>query len=342
MTEILKFSPLTLTSIILTLAVVFVNGLTDAPNAISTVTVTRCMKLKSALLMSAIFNFFGVAVMSAINNSVTVTVANIVDFGDDTYSASVALSAALFSIVFWAVLAWYFGIPTSESHALIAGLSGSAIAINNGFSGINGGEWIKAVKGLFTSCLFGFIVGFVICKLIIIFFRNIKRKNAESIFKYGQIFAAAGMSFMHGAQDGQKFIAVLMLCMSFSGNSEQEGFSPSWKIILLCSVVMALGTMCGGKKIIKSVGMDMVKLEKYQGFSADLSASLSLLVSTLSGFPVSTTHAKTTAMMGAGSAKNIKSLNPSVIKEIALTWVLTFPGCGVIGFVVTKIFLKIF
>lgn len=338
----MNFSTLTVTSIILTLAVVFVNGLTDAPNAISTVIVTRCMKLKPALLMSAVFNFSGVAVMSAINNSVTVTVANIVDFGSDTYSASVALSAALFSIVLWAVLAWYFGIPTSESHALIAGLSGSAIAINGGLSGINGGEWIKAVKGLFTSCLFGFVVGFIICKLIIIFFRNIKRKNAEKIFKYGQIIAAAGMSFMHGAQDGQKFIAVLMLCVSFSKRVQRINMSDNWGIILLCSVVMALGTMCGGKKIIKSVGVDMVKLEKYQGFSADISASLSLLVSTVFGFPVSTTHAKTTAMMGAGTAKSIKSLNPSVIKEIGLTWVLTFPGCGLIGFIVTKIFLGIF
>ena len=338
----MNFSTLTVTSIILTLSVVFVNGLTDAPNAISTVVVTRCMKLKPALLMSAVFNFSGVAVMSAINNSVTVTVANIVDFGSDTYSASVALSAALFSIVLWAVLAWYFGIPTSESHALIAGLSGSAIAINGGFSGINGGEWIKAVKGLFTSCLFGFVVGFIICKLIIIFFRNIKRKKAEKIFKYGQIIAAAGMSFMHGAQDGQKFIAVLMLCVSFSKRVQRINMSDNWGIILLCSVVMALGTMCGGKKIIKSVGVDMVKLEKYQGFSADISASLSLLVSTVFGFPVSTTHAKTTAMMGAGTAKSIKSLNPSVIKEIGLTWVLTFPGCGLIGFIVTKIFLGIF
>lgn len=147
---------------------------------------------------------------------------------------------------------------------------------------------------------------------------------------------------MHGAQDGQKFIAVLMLCMSFSGFEMNDEAGTDWKIILLCSVVMALGTMCGGKKIIKSVGMDMVKLEKYQGFSADLSASLSLLISTVSGFPVSTTHAKTTAMMGAGAARNIKSLNPSVIKEIALTWLLTFPGCGVIGYAVTKIFLGIF
>ena len=342
MTEISTLSPLTVTSMLLTFVVVFVNGLTDAPNAISTVTVTRCMKLRSALVMSAVFNFLGVGIMSALNNSVTMTISNIVNFGNDTYSSSVALSAALFSIVLWAVLAWYFGIPTSESHALIAGLSGSAIAINGGFSGINRGEWVKAVKGLFTSCLFGFVVGFILCRLIIIFFRNVNRKSAESFFRYGQIFSAAAMSFMHGAQDGQKFIAVLMLCMSFSGNAQEIKFGINWKITLLCSAVMALGTMCGGKRIIKSVGMDMVKLQKYQGFSADLSASLSLFVSTVMGFPVSTTHAKTTAMMGAGVARSAKSLNPSVIKEIALTWALTFPGCGLIGFTVTKIFLRIF
>ena len=263
-------------------------------------------------------------------------------FGADNNSSSVALSAALFSIVLWAVLAWYFGIPTSESHALIAGLSGSAIAINGGFSGINGEEWLKAIKGLFTSCLFGFVAGFFVCKFVILLFRNIKRQKAESFFKWGQIFTAAAMSFMHGAQDGQKFIAVLMLCISFSGSSQPESFEPSWIIIFLCSVVMALGTVSGGKKIIKSIGMDMVKLEKYQGFSSDFSASLSLLISTLFGYPVSTTHAKTTAMMGAGAARNIKSLNTSVIKDIAFTWLLTFPGCGIIGFFVTKIFLKIF
>lgn len=342
MIDAFELSPLTVTSVILTLCVIFVNGLTDAPNAISTVTVTRCMSLKSALLMSAVFNFLGVTVMSALNNSVTLTVANIVSFGSDTYSASVALAASLFAIVLWAVVAWYFGIPTSESHALIAGLTGSAIAINGGLGGINGGEWIKTVKGLFTSCLFGFAVGFIICRIIIMIFRNIKRKYAENFFKAGQILAAGAMSFMHGAQDGQKFIAVLMLCVAFSGGGASSEFVPNNVLVLLCSVIMALGTLVGGKKIIKSVGMDMVRLQRYQGFSADVAASAALLVSTVFGYPVSTTHAKTTAMMGAGIAKDKRTVNPSVIKEIALAWVLTFPGCGFIGFVVTKLFLKIF
>lgn len=325
---------------LLTLAVVFVNGLTDAPNAISTVVVTRCMKLRSALIMSAFFNFCGVTLMSKINDSVTVTISNIVDFGGDIRKASIALAAALFSIVLWAVLAWCFGIPTSESHALIAGLTGSAVAINGGFDAINSAEWIKTVKGLFVSCFFGFVAGFLICKIIVTIFRNIKRSNGEKIFKYGQILAAASMSFMHGAQDGQKFIAVLMMSVNFSGVRIDE--KPHEFIILLCSVIMALGTLTGGKKIIKAVGMDMVKLQKYQGFSADTASSISLLLSTAFGFPVSTTHAKTTAMMGAGASKSLKTLDVNTIKEIALTWLLTFPGCGLLGFVVTKGFLKIF
>ena len=338
--SLLSLSPLSVTTVLLTLAVVFVNGLTDAPNAISTVVVTRCMKLRSALIMSAFFNFCGVTLMSKINDSVTVTISNIVDFGSDTRKASIALAAALFSIVLWAVLAWYFGIPTSESHALIAGLTGSAVAINGGFDAINSAEWIKTVKGLFVSCLFGFVAGFLICKIIVTIFRNIKRSNGERIFKYGQILAAASMSFMHGAQDGQKFIAVLMMSVNFSGVRIDE--KPHEFIILLCSVIMALGTLTGGKKIIKAVGMDMVKLQKYQGFSADTASSISLLLSTLFGFPVSTTHAKTTAMMGAGASKSLKTLDVNTIKEIALTWLLTFPGCGLLGFVVTKVFLKIF
>ena len=336
----MSLSPLSVTTVLLTLAVVFVNGLTDAPNAISTVVVTRCMKLRSALIMSAFFNFCGVTLMSKINDSVTVTISNIVDFGGDTRKASIALAAALFSIVLWAVLAWYFGIPTSESHALIAGLTGSAVAINGGFDAINSAEWIKTVKGLFVSCLFGFVAGFLICKIIVTIFRNIKRSNGERIFKYGQILAAASMSFMHGAQDGQKFIAVLMMSVNFSGVRIDE--KPHEFIILLCSVIMALGTLTGGKKIIKAVGMDMVKLQKYQGFSADTASSISLLLSTLFGFPVSTTHAKTTAMMGAGASKSLKTLDVNTIKEIALTWLLTFPGCGLLGFVVTKVFLRMF
>ena len=151
------------------------------------------------------------------------------------------------------------------------------------------------------------------------------------------------MSFMHGAQDGQKFMGVILLSL-FLINGQSSGAAvkmPVW-LMLLCSIVMGLGTSIGGKKIIKSVGMDMVKLEKYQGFSADIAASISLLFSSVFGIPVSTTHAKTTAIMGVGAVKRLSAINFSVVKEMMLTWILTFPGCGLIGFLMTKLFIWLF
>ncbi len=274
--------------------------------------------------------------MSKFSAEVTETVLNMASFGEGA-NGTIALSAALFSIVLWAVLAWYFGIPTSESHALIAGLLGSSLAVNGAFTA-DFTEWIKTVYGLFVSCIGGFFLGFFICRLVLVIFRSIKRKYTEKFFTVSQISASFFMSFMHGAQDGQKFIAVMLMSLSTAQNPEKL----RTPLLVICSLTMALGTVSGGKKIIKAVGMDMVKLEKHQGFSADLSAAVALLISTVWGLPVSTTHAKTTAMMGAGFAKNKKSLNTAVIREIALTWLLTFPGCGVLGFIITEIFLAIF
>ncbi|MCQ2463357.1 MAG: inorganic phosphate transporter, partial [Clostridia bacterium] len=141
--EQLKSNSLLAFAVFLTVCVILVNGWTDAPNAIATCVVTRCMKVRSAIVMAAVFNFLGVFVMSLLNSTVAQTIANIVDLGDDSYAAIIALSAALFAIVLWAVLACAFGIPTSESHALIAGLTGSAAAINGGFSAVNGTEGMK-------------------------------------------------------------------------------------------------------------------------------------------------------------------------------------------------------
>ncbi len=151
------------------------------------------------------------------------------------------------------------------------------------------------------------------------------------------------MAFMHGAQDGQKFMGVFMLGMFLAegqGNVTQFQI-PIW-LMVLCSLVMALGTSIGGYRIIKSVGMDMVKLEKYQGFSADLAAVVCLLLASIFGLPVSTTHTKTTAIMGVGAAKRLSSVNWKVVRDMVSAWVLTFPGCGVIGFLMALLFMKIF
>ena len=336
-------SPVLLITVLLTLGVIFVNGWTDAPNAIATCITTRCMSTRSAIWMSAVFNFLGVFVMTQINSSVASTISNMVDFGGNTREALIALCAALFSIVVYSVGASYFGIPTSESHSLIAGLSGAAIAIQNGIGGINMDEWAKVLYGLVLSLILGFATGWVVCKVVSLVCYRMDRRKTNRFFRGAQIFGAAAMSFMHGAQDGQKFIGVLFLGIAFSnGQGSVSGISiPVW-LMLVCSVVMAAGTSVGGEKIIKSVGMDMVKLEKYQGFSADLAAAFCLLLSSLFGIPVSTTHTKTSAIMGVGAVRRLSAINLGVVKEMMLTWIFTFPGCGLISFLMAKLFIAIF
>ncbi len=336
-------NPTLLVTVLLTLAVIFVNGWTDAPNAIATCVSTRSMNVRAAILMSAAFNFFGVFVMTLINSTVAMTITNMVNFGGNSETALIALCAALVAIVLWAVIAWYFGIPTSESHALIAGLSGAAIALQGGLSGINGAEWVKVLYGLVLSTGLGFASGYGICKAVTVICRRMDRRRTDSFFKAGQIFGGAAMSFMHGAQDGQKFMGVLLLGIVLVNGSGESASAelPVWMMIL-CSIVMALGTSVGGKKIIKSVGMDMVQLEKYQGFSADIASAFCLLLSSLFGLPVSTTHTKTTAIMGVGAVKRLSAVNFKVVKEMVWTWILTFPGCGLVGYLMAKLFMVLF
>lgn len=328
---------------LLTIAVILVNGWTDAPNAIATCVSTRAIRPRPAILMAAIFNFLGVLVMTSVNKTVAQTIYNMVDFGENAEEALIALCAALVAIVIWATVAWFFGIPTSESHALIAGLTGAAIAVHNSLEGVNPAEWVKVLYGLVFSTVVAFFIGFVVVKLVEAIFRHTDRRKTRGFFKGAQVFAGGAMAFMHGAQDGQKFMGVFLLGIALAnGDTTTTTFLiPIW-LMVLCSGIMGLGTSIGGYKIIKTVGMDMVKLEQYQGFSADIAASLCLLISSLTGVPVSTTHTKTTAMMGVGAARRLSAVNWGVVKELILTWVLTFPGCGLIGFLMAKLFLHIF
>ena len=326
-----------------TLGVIFVNGWTDAPNAIATCISTRSIGPRSAIIMAALFDFLGVFFMTMFNKTVAETIYKMVDFGGDPKEALVALCAALIAIVLWAVTAWWFGIPTSESHALIAGISGAAIALQRGIGGINFDQWINVIYGLALSLVLGFIMGWSTVKTVELIFRRVNRTKTFSLFKNAQILGSAGMAFMHGAQDGQKFMGVFLLGMFLAkGQANVTEFTiPTW-LIILCSTVMALGTSIGGYRIIKAVGMDMVELEKYQGFSADLAGGICLFIASIFGLPVSTTHTKTTAIMGVGAAKRISSVNWGVVKEMVSAWILTFPGCGLLGFIMALLFMRIF
>lgn len=331
-----------LITVLLVLGVILVNGWTDAPNAIATCVSTRSISPKAAVIMAAIFNFLGVLVMTMFNKAVAYTIYKMVDFGNNYQNALIALCAALFAIVVWATAAWAFGIPTSESHALIAGVTGAAISLQGG-KGINGAEWVKVLYGLVLSSVLGFLLGFGITRLTAFICKPMDRRKTNKAFRKLQVAGGAAMAFMHGAQDGQKFIGVFLLGVFLArGDGTVTEFDiPIW-LMVLCSVVMALGTSIGGYKIIKTVGMGMVKLSPYEGFSADAAATVSIFAASALGIPVSTTHTKTTSIMGVGASKRLSNVNWGIVKEMTAAWILTFPGCGLLGYIMASIFNRIF
>ncbi len=340
----LASNPMLLLIAILNIGVIIVNGATDAPNAIATAVSTRAMRSRSAIIMAAICNFVGLVVITMISSAIAHTIFSMVDFGGDSHKALIALMAAMVAIIVWGVAAWRFGIPTSQSHSLIAGLTGAAIALIGSFDAINWNEWIKVIYGILLSTLMGFGLAWIFYQVIKRLFANANRQNANAFFRWAQVFTGAGVALMHGAQDGQKFMSIFMLAIMMAAGMGTESGSfelPMW-LMLICALSMGVGTAVGGEKIIKNVGMDMVKLETFQGFAASFSTLISLVIATFGGLPVSTTHTNTTAIMGVGAAKNPKSVKWSIAIDMVKTWILTFPGCGLMGFLCAKLFLLIF
>ena len=325
--------------VLLCLGATVVNGATDAPNAIATVVGTRAMGATPSIIMAAVCNFVGLVLITLASTAVADTISGMVDFGGDSHAALIALAAAMVAIIVWGVAAWAFGIPTSQSHSLIAGITGAAIALQGNMDGVNLAQWMKVVYGLVVSTCLGFWLGWLIARAIRVFCANVSRKKANVFFKWAQIISGAGLAMLHGAQDGQKFLSLTMLAvvLGVAGGTSMGAF-PLWMIVLV-SLVMSLGTAVGGRKIIKSVGLDMVKMEQYQGFSACISACVCIGLATFTGMPVSTTHTKTTAIMGVGAEKSVRSVKWNLAGSMVLTWVLTFPGCGAIAFAFTKLFL---
>ena len=325
--------------VVLCIGATMVNGATDAPNAIATVVGTRAMSAGRAIAMAAICNFIGLVGITAVSTAVAGTIFGMVDFGGDNHAALVALAAAMVAIIVWGVAAWARGIPTSQSHSLIAGITGAAIALQGGLGGVNVEQWIKVIYGLVISTVLGFGTGWLFVRLIKKACAGFDRAGTTRFFKWAQIVAGAGVAVLHGAQDGQKFLSLAMLAVMLGmyGTSDMQGF-PLWLIVLI-SLAMSLGTAVGGRKIIKSVGVEMVKMEQYQGFAACLSACFCIGLATFTGMPVSTTHTKTTAIMGVGAEKSLRGVKWNLAGRMVLTWVLTFPGCGFLAWAFTYLFL---
>ncbi len=331
----MRENPALLGTVLLILAVLLVNGWTDAPNAIAGAVVTGALPFRPAVAMAAVCNFLGVLCVTSVNASVAETVYSIAAFGGGPKAALTALCAAMTAIVLWAGLAWLFGIPTSESHALVAGISGAAVALEDSFSCIRWDCWVRVGLGLILSTAAGFWAGQAACR------RLNAVKLSDHTFRFAQLPGAAAAAFLHGAQDGQKFIGVFLLGTALAQGRADEGtfLIPLW-LMALCAGFMALGTLMGGRRIIDTVGREMVTLGPREGLAADLGNILCLFGATLLGLPVSTTHTRTSALLGVGSAGDARP-DWTVAGKIALAWLLTFPGCMAIGYWTARVFLSL-
>jgi PiT family inorganic phosphate transporter len=325
--------------LVLVIGVTVVSGATDAPNAIATAVSTRCLKPGTALALAAVFNFIGLVGMTYISTAVAHTMFSMVDFSGDTHQALMALIAAMVGSIGWGVFCWFRGIPASKSHSLIAGVTGGAIAMN-GLAGVVIGEWMKVIYGMLFSLGAGFVLGWIMTKVVEALFSHADRNKANEAFVVVQDICAAALSFLHGAQDGQKFMSIALLGIALAFDMETSGGTNfSLWLMILCSLAISLGTLIGGKRIIKSVAMDMVKLEKYQGVSASITTVITLFTASITGMPVSTSHCSTAAIMGVGASKSPRRVKWDIAKNMVVAWVLTFPCCGFIGWGLAKIFM---
>lgn len=327
--------------VLLVFSIILVNGWTDAPNAISTCVATRSLSPPAALALAAVCNFGGAVGMAMLSSSVAKTVFGIANLPSDPEDAIGALCAAMSAVVIWAVIATRFGIPTSESHALISGLAGAAIASQRTLAAINKEEMLRVLFGLLLSTAPAFLLAEISYSVMIAFLGRRERRRVIKRFSRTQILSAASSALLHGAQDSQKFMGVLMLGISLRYSYVADTFHLPPLVVISCAAVMTLGTLLGGKSIIKKVGVDMVSLDAAGGTAADFASSAVLTLCSFLGLPVSTTHSKASAMMGVGAQKHGGGTNKKIVGEILLAWLLTFPVCAAIGFLLTALYLTL-
>jgi PiT family inorganic phosphate transporter len=316
--------------LLLILGAEFVNGWTDAPNAIATVVGTRSLTPRAAVLMAAVFNILGVfsgtAVAATIGKGIV----------DPSVINLMSVGGAMVGIILWSTLAARWGIPTSESHALVAGLAGAGLA-EAGPSVLVWAGWKKVLLGLFFSSGIGFAAGIVLMLAIYWICRKMNRVKTRGPFRWLQIGSSAAMAFSHGSNDGQKFMGVFALSLVLAGVLPEFRI-PLWAI-LICAVTMGIGTSIGGWRIIQTMGMRITKLETHQGFAAEVAAAGTIVVASRFGIPLSTTHTITSAIVGVGASRGVSAVRWGVTGQLVLAWIVTFPVCAGISFAVVKLLM---
>ncbi|MDO8750551.1 MAG: inorganic phosphate transporter [Dehalococcoidia bacterium] len=328
-----ELSTVAIITLLLVLVAEFVNGWTDAPNAIATIVSTRTLSMRNAVILAAIMNVLGAMSGTAVAATIGkgIVKPEVIDLS--------TVAAAMIGIIVWSTAAYRYGLPTSESHALVAGLAGAGMA-KAGPSVLLWSGWQKVFIGIGISTFMGFGLGLAITAAILWTFRRLRVGLARTFFRRLQFLSTAFIAFSHGSNDGQKFMGVLALGLLMAGVFSEFQI-PLW-VILLASGTMGLGTAFGGWRIIRTMGMRLTKLEPYHGFAATTSAGFAIQLASWFGIPLSTTHTASTAIMGVGATRRLSAVRWGVGRQIVITWILTFPACGAIAWVSAKILSAIF
>ena len=320
---------LLIAALLLTLAAEFVNGWTDAPNAVATVISTRVLSPSLAVLMAAVLNIVGAlvtgtAVAATLGKGIVIP---------EVIGLPVVIAATL-TVVVWSTAAWVYGIPTSESHELIAGLTGAGLAAA-GPSVLVWEGWQKVLIGLGFSTFLGFFLGMIIMTSLYWILRRTSLSSIRGIFSRLQILSAAFMAFSHGSNDGQKFMGIFALALVLGGKMTHFAV-PVW-VMLLCGAVMGIGTAFGGWRIIRTMGFKITKLAPVHGFAAESSGAIAILLASRFGIPLSTTHCIGTAIMGVGATKRFSAVRWGIARNIVMTWIITFPVCAALGWIIASL-----
>lgn len=302
----------------------FVNGMHDAANAIATVVSTRVLGPKAALIMAAFANFiafllFGVAVATTIGKGIISPVA----------ATPYVILAALIGAISWDIITWHYGLPVSSSHALIGGFLGAAI-LASGFSVVIWSGVLKIFAFIFISPLIGFIIGLFLMMLILNLMKKASPNKVNKYFSKLQIFSAFAYGLGHGGNDAQKTMGIIAVLLFTSNYLGPEFYVPLW-VVLAAHGSIALGTLTGGWRIIKTMGHKITKLRPIHGFAAETAGSAVLFVSTHFGIPVSTTHVISASIMGVGSTRRLSAVRWNVARRIVWAWILTIPASAIIG-----------
>ena len=312
--------------VVIVLAVVFdyINGFHDTANAIATSVATRALRPSHAILMATSFNFIGAFAGTAVAKTIG---AGLVDEATTTQAV---VAAALIGAITWNLITWYLALPSSSSHALIGGLLGATI-VAAGFGALKlDGIYNKVLVPMISSPIIGFTGAFLLMLAIYWIFRNARRKPMARRFRRLQVISAGYMAFSHGSNDAQKTMGIIAVLLYSQGYMGTQFHVPFW-VVLACQAAMALGTLAGGWRIVKTMGSKITRLSPMQGCCAETGGSIMLFAATELGIPVSTTHTITGCIIGVGAAKRMSAVRWSVAKEIVTAWIITIPAAGLIA-----------